>query len=317
MIRGIAARLGVFALSLLAASAVIFLACQALPGDPAAILAGMSATPEQIAQKAHELGTDRPLGVRYLDWLGGLLRGDLGRSYASRAPVWSLIAPTLPVTAWLCGLSLLLAAAVALPSGMLAALKRRRWQGVAVSAASQLGMALPAFWAGILLSILFGVRLRLLPPNGYVDLRDDPAGWARHLILPVVSLGLIQAAVLTRYVRSAFVEVLHEDYYRTARAVGWREGPALARHGLRNAALSLITVLGLQLASVIVGAIVIEQVFNLPGLGSLLVRYAAEKDVMVIQGIVLLLVLVVLVINALVEIGYLLIDPRLRSGGGR
>ena len=317
MVRGIAARLGVFALSLLAASALIFLACQALPGDPAAILAGMNAGPEQIAQKAHELGTDRPLGVRYLDWLGGLLRGDLGRSYASRDPVWTLISPTLPVTAWLCAGSLLLAAALALPAGMLAALKRRSWQGVAVSSASQLGMALPAFWAGILLSILFGVRLRWLPPNGYVDLRDDPVGWARHLVLPVLSLGLIQAAVLTRYVRSAFVEVLHEDYYRTARAVGWRRGAALVRHGLRNAALSLITVLGLQLASILVGAIVIEQVFNLPGLGSLLVRYAAEKDVMVIQGIVMLLVFVVLVINALVEIGYLLIDPRLRTEGGQ
>ena len=176
---------------------------------------------------------------------------------------------------------------------MLAALKRRHWQGVAVSGLAQLGMAIPAFWAGILLSIAFGVALGWLPPNGYVPLTTDPIGWARSLVLPVVSLALVQAAVLIRYVRSAFIEVLSEDYYRTARAVGWTQGRAMVRHGLRNASLSLVTVLGLQLASILVGAIVIEQVFVLPGLGSLLLTYVRQKDVMVIQGVVMLLVLAV------------------------
>ena len=175
----------------------------------------------------------------------------------------------------------------------------------------------PAFWAGILLASLFGVRLRLLPPNGYVPLSTDPVGWARSLVLPVLALALVQSAVLVRYVRSAFIDVLAEDYYRTARAVGWREGPALLRHGLRNAALSLVTVLGLHLASVLVGAIVIEQVFVLPGLGSLLLNYVKQKDVMVIQGVVMLLVLAVLAINALVEVSYALLDPRLKSTATR
>ncbi len=317
MIASVARRLGVFALSLLAASVAIFFVCQALPGDPARILLGDGATPEQIAAKAHELGTDRPWAIRYVTWLAGMLRGDFGTSYASGVSVTSLIAPTLPVTAWLAVFSLSLAILIAVPFGMLAALKRRHWQGLVVSGAAQLGMAIPAFWAGILLSIAFGVALRWLPPNGYVPLTTDPIGWARSLVLPVVSLALVQAAVLIRYVRSAFIEVLSEDYYRTARAIGWTQGRAMVRHGLRNASLSLVTVLGLQLASILVGAIVIEQVFVLPGLGSLLLNYVRQKDVMVIQGVVMLLVLAVLAINALVEISYVLIDPRLKPASQR
>lgn len=306
-----------FALSLLGASVVIFLACQALPGDPATALLGTSATPEAIAAKRAELGVDRPLVVRYLEWLGGMLRGDFGRSFSTGDSVTALIAPTLPVTGWLATLSLLLALALALPLGMLSALRRRHWQGGVVSVLAQLGMAVPAFWAGILLSILFGVRLGLLPPNMYVPLTQDPVEWARHLVLPVVSLALVQGAVLIRYVRSAFLEVLNEDYYRTARSVGWTQGRAMLRHGVRNAALSLVTVLGLQLAAILVGAVVVEKVFILPGLGSLLLTYAERKDVMVLQAVVMLLVLAVLVINAIVEIAYVVIDPRLRSEARR
>lgn len=314
MLRTVLGRVGVFALSLLGASLVIFLICQALPGDPARILLGDGATAEQIAAKAHELGTDVPAPLRYLTWVGGLVRGDLGRSYASGVPVASLVGPRLPVTASLAGVSLLVSALAALPLGMIAALRRRHASGFAITTASQLGMAIPAFWAGIVLSIVVGVRLRWLPPNGYVPLTSDPVGWASHLMLPVLSLALVQTAVLVRYVRSAFVEVLGEDYYRTARAIGWREWPALWRHGVRNAALNLVTVLGLQLASILVGAIVVEQVFVQPGLGSLLLQAVAAKDVMVIQGVVMVLVCAVLTINLVVELSYVLIDPRLREG---
>ncbi len=174
-------------------------------------------------------------------------------------------------------------------------------------------MAIPAFWAGILLVYLFAVTLRWLPANGYVRIGDDPVGWASHLVLPVVALGVVQGAVLIRYVRSAFLEVLGEDYYRTARSIGWTRWRALARHGVRNAALSLVTVLGLQLAAVIVGAIVIERVFVLPGLGSLLLDMVSQHDLVVVRGIVMLLVLAVLAINALVDVSYVLIDPRLRA----
>lgn len=317
MLRTIAARLGIFAVSLAAASVLIFLLTNALPGDVAQILLGDGATPEQLAAKRAELGTDRPLAVQYLAWVGGMLTGDFGRSWLSGQSVTALMVPKLAVTAWLAAFGLALAAALALPAGMLAALRRRRWQGFALSGAAQVGMAIPAFWAGILLVLVFSVALRWLPANGYVPLLANPVEWARHLILPVVSLALVQAAVLVRYVRSAFIEVLGEDYYRTARAVGWTRARALVRHGVRNAALSLVTVLGLQLAAVLVGAIVIEQVFVLPGLGSLLLGAVASHDLIVLQGIVMVLVLAVLAINALVDVSYVLIDPRLRTGHDR
>ncbi len=317
MARLVARRLGVFALSLLGASVLIFLITNALPGDVARVILGEGASPEQLAAKRAQLGTDRPLAVQYVDWVTSMVRGDFGASWLSGQSVAALIAPKLAVTLWVVLFALALAIALALPAGMLAALKRRRWQGFAVSASAQVGMAVPAFWAGILLVLVFSVGLRWLPANGYVALRTDPVQWARHLVLPVVSLALIQAAVLIRYVRSAFIEVLSEDYFRTARAIGWTRGRAMARHGIRNAALSLVTVLGLQLAGVLVGAIVIEQVFVLPGLGSLLLGAVQQHDLMVVQGIVMLLVLAVLVINAIVDVSYVFIDPRLRTEGER
>lgn len=315
MLRQASARLGIFALSLVVASLVIFVITQALPGDIAQVMLGQGATPEQLAAKRAELGTDRPFAQQYASWVGGLLVGDFGRSWLSGLPVTVLIGPRLGVTAWLVGLGLLLAIVIALPVGAVAALRRRSWPGFLTSAAAQVGMAIPAFWAGILLVLVFAVALRWLPANGYVPLTRDSVEWARHLVLPVVALGLVQAAVLVRYVRSAFLEVLGEDYYRTARAVGWTKGRALARHGVRNAALSLVTVLGLQLASVIVGAIVIERVFVLPGLGSLLLEMVSQQDLVVVRGVTMVLVLTVLVINAAVDVSYVFIDPRLRTGG--
>lgn len=313
MVRVILARLGIFAASLLAASFLLFVITQALPGDVAAIALGYAPTPEQLAAKRAELGLDRPFAVQYFDWIGGVLVGDFGKSWFTGIPVTSLIGGRIEVTASLAVLGLTLSAIIALPLGAVAALKRREWPGFATSALAQVGMAIPAFWAGILLVYLFAVTLRWLPANGYVRIADDPVGWASHLVLPVVALGAIQGAVLIRYVRSAFLEVLSEDYYRTARAIGWTKWRALARHGVRNAALSLVTVLGLQLASVIVGAIVIEQVFGLPGLGSLLLDTVSRHDLIVVRGVVLLLVFVVLAINAAVDISYALIDPRLRT----
>lgn len=315
--RAIGVRLGIFALSLTVASVVIFAITQALPGDIARVLLGDGASPEQLAARRAQLGTDRPLVEQYLGWIGGMVTGDFGRSWLSGLPVAQLIGPRVGVTAWLAGLGLLLAAVIAVPLGAVAAVRRRRWPGFATSALAQIGMAIPAFWAGILLVLVFAVGLAWLPANGYVPLTGDPAGWASHLVLPVVSLGLVQAAVLIRYVRSAFLEVLGEDYFRTARAIGWTPWRALARHGLRNAAVSLVTVIGLQLASVLVGAIVIERVFVLPGLGSLLLASVTSNDLIVVRGVVMLLVLAVLVINAAVDISYVFIDPRLRTGADR
>ncbi len=308
----IAKRVAVFAVSLLGASVVIFLITQALPGDVAQVLLGTDATPQAVAQLRQQLGLDRPWMVQYLDWLGGMLVGNFGVSHLSGDSVIALVLPRLAVTLWLVGLSMVISLLIAIPAGMVAALKRRSWPGLAVSAGAQLGMAIPVFWGGILAVIVFAVWLRWLPANGYVPLVRNPAGWAAHMVLPVLTLSLVQAAVLIRYVRSAFLEVLHEDYYRTARSVGWTPMRALLRHGLRNAAISLVTVLGLQVSSVLVGAIVVESVFNLPGLGSLLMTAVAQRDLLVVQGTVMFLVLAVLTISAVVDFSYLLIDPRQR-----
>lgn len=316
MLRAIATRLATFAVSLLVASVLVFGALNLLPGDVAQTVLGANATPEAVAQLRAQLGLDRPAALRYLDWLGGMLTGELGTSALTGQGVGSLIAPKLAVTTWLVVLAMTLAGAIALPVGMFSALNRRRWSGFAASAISQIGMAVPAFLAGILLVWLFAVRLRWLPANGYASI-GTPQQWIAHLVLPVISLALVQGAVLTRYVRSGFIEVLGEDYYRTARAIGWRKVAGLWRHGVRNASLSVVTVLGLQLATLFVGAIVVEQVFVLPGLGAELLNRVQQRDLPVVQGIVMVLVALVLLINALVDLAYLLLDPRLRSGSAR
>lgn len=306
-------RSAIFVASLVVASMLVFAACAALPGDVAQVVLGTQADPESLRRLRSELGLDRSLVEQYLSWMGGLLTGDPGRSYLTRVPVGPDVAGRLGVTLWLAALSMLLALAVGLVAGMLAAVRRRHVDGFLVSAFSQLGLAVPAFWAGILLVVVFAVNLRWFPAGGYVPLLRNPAQWASHLVLPVVALSFVQSAVLTRYVRSAFLEVLGEDHLRTARAIGWRRLPALLRHGLRNVAVQVVTVLGLQLATLLVGAIIIEQVFTLPGLGSRLLQAVAERDLVVVQAIVMLLVLAVLVINFLVDLAYLAIDPRLRT----
>lgn len=306
----VARRLAVFVVSLFGASLLIFVVTNALPGDVAQVLLGTDATPEALAQLRAQLGLDRPLPVQYLDWIGGVLTGDFGRSHINGRPVLALLVPRIAVTLWLVLFGLIGSLLIALPAGMIAALKRRSWPGFTISAAAQVGMAIPVFWGGILLVLVFSVWLRWLPANGYVPLTRDPGEWAAHLVLPAVTLAAVQAAVLIRYVRSAFLEVLDEDYYRTARSIGWTPMRALLRHGVRNAAIALVTVLGLQLSSVLVGAIVVESVFTLPGLGSLLLTSVDRRDLVVVQGTVMFLVLTVLAISALVDFSYLLIDPR-------
>lgn len=312
ILRATAARLAIFIVSLLVASVVIFVVCALLPGDIAQVMLGTNASPGEVAELRRQLGLDRPAPVRYLGWLTGMLHGDFGVSFLTGQPVAGEIAARLPVTLWLVILGMLLAVLVAVPVGMLAAIRNHRVTGFVASGVSQVGLAVPAFWAGILLVLLFAVTLRWLPANGYVRLVTSPRQWAAHLVLPVVSLAIVQSAVLVRYIRSAFLEVLSEDYLRTARAVGWSRTGALLRHGLRNAALSVVTVLGLQLSTLLVGAIVIESVFTLPGLGSLLLSAVAQRDLILVQGTVMVLVLAVLVINFAVECSYLVIDPRLR-----
>ncbi len=299
--------------SVLIASLVVFAALNLLPGDVAQVTLGTNASPEAVDALRSQLGLDRSFWVRYGEWLGGFVTGQLGNSVQTGYSVAGQIAPKLAVTWWLVILGTVCSLLFALPVGIFAALHRRRLRGFVASSASQIGMAIPVFLAGIVLVLVFAVRLRWLPASGYVPLSGDAAQWFRHLILPVTSLGLVQGSMLTRYVRSAFIEVLNEDYLRTARAVGWTRRAAILRHGLRNASLSIITVLGLQLSTLFVGAIVVESVFVLPGLGSLLLNAVFGRDLVLVQGIVMLLVAIVLLINAAVDISYLLLDPRLRG----
>lgn len=313
----VARRLLVLLATLLVASILVFVLLNLLPGDAAGAIAGTSATPDQVAQVRASLGLDRPLPMRYLTWLTHALRGDLGVSAVSGDPVVSLITPRLGVTLSLVALGMSLAVLLSLPLGMYAAVQRRHLRGSLVSTLTQVGMAVPAFLAGIMLTLVFAVRLHWLPSSGYTDIQADPLDWLRHLVLPACSLALVNGALFARYVRAAFIDVLHDDWFRTARSVGWRMWPALLRHGLRNAAPSLVTVFGLQLATVFVGAVVIEQVFALPGLGSLLLDEVTRRDLVVVQAIVMLLVGIVLVVNTLVDLAGPWLDPRLRTGRGR
>ncbi|SMD13599.1 ABC transporter permease [Kibdelosporangium aridum] len=312
MILAIARRTAIFIVSVAVASIAVFLFMAVLPGDPAQVALGINATPELIAKTRAEFGTDRPLTTQYFDWIGGVLTGDFGRSYVTRDMIGPQLADRFGVTLWLVGAAMMIALVIAVPLGSFAAVRHRKASGTVISGASQLGVAVPAFLAGILLVQVFAVQWRLLPSGGWTPPNQDFGEFLRGLILPALALGLVQGAVLTRYVRSAVLDTLREDYLRTARAKGLMPGQALVRHGLRNAAVPVVTVLGLQLTTLLIGAVVVERVFVLPGLGSMLLDSVAARDLLTVQGIVLVLVIAALLVNFLVDLLYTVIDPRLR-----
>jgi peptide/nickel transport system permease protein len=315
MILRLLERTGVLLVSLAVSSVLVFGFMAVLPGDPARVALGVNASDEAVAQLRQQFGLDRSLVTQYADWLGGLLHGDFGTSYVSKVAIGPQVFDRLQVTLWLVGTSMVIALVVAVPAGTVMAARHRRISGLALSAISQLGVAVPAFLAGILLIMVFAVKLGWLPANGWTPPAQDPGMFVRQLILPALSLGLVQGAVLTRYVRSAVLDVLREDYLRTARAKGLRPFPALWRHGLRNAAVPVVTVLGLQLATLLIGAVVVERVFVIPGLGSLLLDGVSNRDLLLVQDVVMLLVVAVLVVNFVVDLLYLALDPRLRGDG--
>ncbi|GAA2809332.1 ABC transporter permease [Kribbella solani] len=306
-------RAGVFLVSLAISSVLVFAFMAVLPGDPARVALGVNASDEAVAELRRQFGLDRSLPVQYFDWLGGLLHGDLGTSYVSKAAIGPQVFDRLQVTLWLVVAGMIIALVVAAPAGTIMAARHRKVSGLALSALSQVGVAVPAFLAGILLIVVFAVKLGWLPANGWTPPAQDPGMFLKQLVLPALSLGLVQGAVLTRYVRSAVLDVLREDYLRTARAKGLRPFQALWRHGLRNAAVPVVTVLGLQLATLLIGAVVVERVFVIPGLGSLLLDGVSNRDLLLVQDVVMVLVLAVLLVNFVVDVLYAALDPRLRT----
>lgn len=301
-----------YALTLFIASVVIFVALRIVPGNPAEVALGVTATPEAVAKLSATMGIDKPLWEQYVSWIGGLLRGEFGTSLTSSTDISPIVADRLQVSLILVVLSMLFALMLAVPLGLWAARRSSHIDGILISALSQVGIAVPSFLAAILFISFFAVRLRWLPTNGWSVPDEDFSGFLVRLVLPVVSLGIVQAAIMTRYVRAAVMDVMREDFMRTARAIGLSSWQALRSHGLRNAALPVLTVTGLQLTSLLVGAVVIERVFVVPGLGSLLLTAVTNRDLPTVQTIVMILVVLAIVVNAIVDMAYVVVDPRTR-----
>lgn len=312
MARFIAVRLGSLIVSLFVASVLIFAVLRLLPGDPGSALLGPGTTVEQLEQLRAELGMDKPIYVQYFEWLGSLFSGTT-TAFISKMPVNELIISKLNVTIPLSLGAFVLAVVVSIPLGVIAGVYRNSFIGVAVSAISQLGLAIPVFWVGVILVWVFALQAGVLPAGGFPRKGwEDPVAAVESLILPAITVAIAMSSVMIRYVRSATLDVLDADYIRTARSLGYSKWGALARHGVRNGAVPVVAILGIELATSILGAVVIENVFALPGLGSLLLQSVVSRDFPVVQSLVLLLTAVVLVMNFLIDLLQRGIDPRLR-----
>ncbi|HXW21041.1 MAG TPA: ABC transporter permease [Roseiarcus sp.] len=294
------------------ASIVIFAVMEVLPGNAAEVMLGASATPEAVAALAHKLGLDQSITARYFAWVSGLARGDLGLSYAYGSPIRTLILDRLAVSAPLALMAMALTSVVALAAGVTAAARRNRPSDVAIVAVSQIGLAVPNFWFAIVLVLIFSVWLRIAPAGGFPGWSAGAAPALGALILPAIALGLVQAAILTRVTRSAVIDVLNEDFIRTARAKGLSRGAILWRHALPNALTPILTIMGLQFANLIAGAIIVENVFTLPGVGNLIFQAISNRDILVVEDCVMLLAAIVIAVNFLVDVACATIDPRLR-----
>lgn len=316
MVRFLLFRLGTLFLTLLAVSFVVFWVMNALPGDPAMVILGLDATEDARLALRRELGLDAPFLTRYLDWLGGVVTGDLGDSYSFGVPVAELIVERLPVSAPLALIATAVTIVLALSLGVYAASRHGRAGDIGVMALSQLGIAIPAFWLAIILIIVFAVNLRWLPAGGFPGW-ERPGAALAALILPAVALALVQSAILARVTRSSVLEVMRLDYATTARAKGLSRGRVMRAHVLPNALVPIITIIGLQFANLVTGTIVIENVYHLPGLGRLIFQAITNRDLFVVQGLVLFFAAVVVIVNFAVDILYVVIDPRLRERRAR
>ena len=295
-------------------SMIVFAIVRLIPGDPAAVMLGTEATPQALAQIRHEMGLDAPIPVQYAKWLRNVLAGNFGTSWVSKKPALGLILGALPVTLQLVGASFLVALVIAFPAGIVSALRPRSWVDQGTTTFALLGLSLPSFWLGIMLILLFSLELGWLPPSGYLPVTTDPVGALRATAMPALTLGVALAAPLTRFLRSGMLDVLALDYVRTARAKGVPERGVIGRHALKNALLSVVTVLGLQVGALLGGSIVIEQVFSWPGIGRLSLAAIQQRDYGVVQGIVLFVAAGFVLVNFAVDLVYLYLDPRIRYG---
>ncbi len=313
MLRYSLKRLLSLGLSLLAASAVIFLAIEVVPGDPASYMLGINAQPDTVAALRAELGLNVSAFERYITWVSGMLTGDFGTSYTYRTPVVDMIGDRIMISLPLAIYALTLSTLIAFPAGILAASKRGSATDVSIMGATQLGVAIPNFWFAMLLVVFFAINLRWFSAGGF-------PGWdkgffisMKALTLPAISLALPQASILARVMRSALIDTMDEDFIRTARAKGLSRRQAMWRHALRNAMIPVLTIIGLQFSFLMAGAIIIENVFFLPGLGRLVFQSISQRDLIVVESVVMLLVFAVVLVTFIVDIAYAAVDPRLRG----
>jgi peptide/nickel transport system permease protein len=313
MIRLIGKRLLEIIPTLLILSVIIFLLQRLLPGDPAIALAGEEAGAELIEQIRQQYGLDRPLPLQYFDWIGGVLQGDLGQSMRMRRPVLDLIASRLPVTLQLAVMAIVLALGVGLVAGVIAAVKKRSAWDYGANVFALAGISVPNFWLGIMMILVFSVTLNWLPASGYVSPFEDPVRSFLSLLMPSIVLGSAIAGVIMRHTRSAMLQALQSDYVRTARAKGLDEKTVVIRHAMRNALTPIITLGALEFGSLLGGAVLTEQIFNIPGFGKLIVDAVYNRDYAVVQGVVLVTALVYVILSLLADIGYMLANPKLRG----
>ncbi|MDQ6525076.1 ABC transporter permease [Nocardioides sp. LHD-245] len=311
LLRTCVQRAGSIVLTLVLATVITFGLQKLVPGDPALAIAGEDATAQRVAEIRADLGLDRPFVVQYLDWLRGAVTGDLGTTIRGDASVWDLIGQRLPATLTLAAVALLFSIIIGVGAGVAAALRHGSKADTAVTAVATLGVAVPNFWLGMVIVVVFGLTLNWLPVSGYALPWEDFAAWARHVTLPAIALGTAGAAEIARQVRSALVEVLRSDFIRTHRAKGLPQRAVVWRHAMKNASLPLVTVVGLQISHLLGGTVVIESVFAIPGIGSLIVQSANQRDYPVIQGVVFVTALLIILTNLAVDLVYRYVDPRI------
>jgi peptide/nickel transport system permease protein len=290
---------------------VVFLIIQLVPGDPARVILGTQANDQNVAALRERLGLNRSFFEQYFSWVGGVLQGDFGKSLITRQEVAPQLWQRLPATLQLAAAALLVGMLIAFPAGIISAVKQGSKVDIATSVVSQIGVAIPDFWMGIMLILLFSLTLEWLPSRGYTPISEDFGDWLRHIILPATTLGVISGSIQTRFIRSAMLEVLNENYIRTARAKGLREWVVIVRHGLRNALITIVTIIGLQVTALLSAVVVVEVVFGWPGLGRLSLEAVLDRDYPLLQGTVLTLAVLVTLINLSVDLLYFFLDPRI------